>query len=161
MTRVNNLKSITDEEIYENITHQLETTQTQFDAIKLTVGTAGVLVALSLNESWSTAPPMLLGYSSYKLTLVLVLISMLSVVLSFIVKEFQMLWLDKNFSKVRLSWFQNFLIKAIHKNRVEKFRWYSRFYTYGMNKGVTFFNFSASIALVLSVLSFMYMVIQR
>lgn len=79
--------TLTDKELLREIAEQRRTTQGQFDTIKITIATAGLLAALGLSNEWIDKAAMIAGIPAYKLTLTLALASMASLILGFLITE--------------------------------------------------------------------------
>ncbi|QHN42947.1 hypothetical protein GII36_03720 [Candidatus Mycosynbacter amalyticus] len=148
-----------DDNLLEDIQNSRADLQKQFDTAKLTVATAGLLVALGLNDTWSESSPVLWGYSSYKVTVILVLISMLLIILGYLVSELTMKWFEKFMAKGDLNWWQR-IIRDHSSDRGRRVA----IAVHGFcrvklpNISISFLNHCATLSLVLAIISFVYMV---
>ncbi len=154
------MSKIDKDEFLSEIQKNRESTQQQFDTVKLTVGTAGILVALSLNSDWIESPVHIFGISAYKLTLVLDLASMLMVVSSFFVAELMFKWLEKFVVRDSLNTWQRWLLSKISRENAKRIGKMHSFYRWHLpNHLISTLNHLASILLILAIGTFLYMAV--
>lgn len=108
------------DELLREIRHSREENKKQFDTVKITIGTAGLLVALGLNTAWSKNAPLVWFLSAYKLVLLLILLSMFSVALSLFIKEVTDRWLERVVMRGGPTLYQRLVVRCLHPRLHQK-----------------------------------------
>ena len=141
----------------EETAQLLKETQQQFDTVKITIATAGLLVALGLADKWIRTSPQFFGVSSFKITLILTLASMATIVLGFWVSEAMFRSFERYITNGGHVGLRKRIVLALSPNNPKRAaKQLSLFYMRIPDTIVTILNHTSTVLLLLALVSFIY-----